>query len=196
MSINLSKGQKIDLTKDNSSLTELMVGLGWDAAKGGFVSSLFSNSNTRNIDCDASVFLVNENHKLRETVSYQRLKSSCGSIKHQGDNLTGEGDGDDEQIKISLSKIPSSIHKLVFVVNIYNCVSRCQHFGMIKNAFIRLVDVNINKELAKFNLTEDGKDKTALTLGEVYRCNGEWNFKAIGEFTNDKSISDLERKYR
>lgn len=191
MGINLQKGQKIDLTKGNSNLSELMVGLGWDMAGG--LLGFFTSSN---IDCDASAMLIDSNGKLKEIVSFSKLRSSCGSVKHSGDNLTGAGSGDDETITVLLKQLPSIVERIVFVVNIYACTSRKQHFGMIKNAFIRLVDKSTNQELAKYNLSEGGKDKTALILGEVYRYNGEWKFNAMGEFTNDTSISDLSMRYR
>lgn len=193
MTISLAKGQKIDLTKGNAGLTSLLVGLGWDPVK---QKGFFKR--TPNIDCDASVIMLNENEKLEskeDVIYFGNLKSSCGSVHHTGDNLTGEGDGDDEQILVDLSKIPSRIHKLMFVVNIYQCVEKKQDFGMIENAFIRMVDRTQNNELAHYNLTEDYAGLTALIPGEIYRHNDEWKFNAIGQATKDVSISQIANKY-
>ena len=198
MSINLVKGQKIDLTKDNPRLNKIILGLGWDPAdlkpKG-----FFSAFKSTNIDCDASAFMLDENSKLRsneDIIYFGNLKSKCNSIHHLGDNLTGDGDGDDEQIIVELKKVPSNISKIVFVVNIYSCKSRKQDFGMIKNAFIRGIDASNNKELMKYNLTENYSGNTAMIFGELYRYNGEWKFNAIGEGTNDCSITELSNRYK
>ena len=172
MSISLKKGEKIDLKKSNPGLNSLLVGLGWDPVSqkgGGFLSSLFGGG-APDIDCDASVFMLNERGQMnsnKDLIYFGNLKSSCKSVIHTGDNLTGDGDGDDEQILVDLSKVPSNVHKLLFVVNIYDCVKRRQHFGMIKNAFIRVVDRDTNKEIAKYNLTDDYSDKTALIVGTI-----------------------------
>ncbi len=198
MSINLVKGQKIDLTKDNPRLNKIILGLGWDPVDlkpRGF----FSAFKSMNIDCDASAFMLDENSKLRsnkDIIYFGNLKSKCRSVKHLGDNLTGDGDGDDEQIIVELKEVPSNISKIVFVVNIYSCKSRKQNFGMIKNAFIRGIDASNNKELMRYNLTDDYSDNTAMIFGELYRYNGEWKFKATGEGTNDCSITDLSGRYR
>jgi stress response protein SCP2 len=193
MAISLVKGQKIDLTKGNAGLTSLLIGLGWDPVrqKGFF-------KRTPNIDCDASVLMLNESGKLerREDVIYfGNLTSSCGSVRHTGDNVTGEGDGDDEQLIVNLTKIPSRIHKLLFVVNIYQGVQRRQDFGMIQNAFIRIVDHTKRNELAHFNLTEDYGEMLALIPGEIYRYQGEWKFNAIGQATKDPSLSEIVNRY-
>lgn len=203
MAISLQKGQRVDLTKGNAGLSKIMVGLGWDqvnnAGGGGFLSSVFGNSGGgTDIDCDASVIMLDQNGKMpskSDLIYFGNLKSVCGSIVHTGDNRTGEGDGDDEQIIVDLSKVPSHIDKLVFVVNIYACVKRKQHFGMIRNAFIRIVD-SANKELIRFNLTDNYSGKTCLYPGEVYRSNGEWKFAAIGEATNDTGLEEVIRRYR
>lgn len=199
MAVNLVKGQKIDLTKGNVGLDQLMVGLGWDAAPqgGGFLSGLFG-SGQKDIDCDASAILLGENDKLSHTkdvVYFGNLTHETRSVKHMGDNLTGDGDGDDEQIFIKLSTVPSGIQKIVFVVNIYDCVSRRQDFGMIRNAFIRIVDHKTGKELIRFNLSDDYRGQTALTVGEVYRHNGEWKFAAVGIGTNDVSLKNIVNRY-
>lgn len=192
MAISLVKGQKIDLTKGNAGLSSLLVGLGWDPVKQGFFKR------TPNIDCDASVLMLNESGKLerREDVIYfGNLASACGSVRHTGDNLTGEGDGDDEQILVNLAQIPSRIHKLLFVVNIYQAVQKRQDFGMIQNAFIRVVDHTKNSELAHFNLTEDYAGMRALIPGEIYRHQGEWKFNAIGQATKDPSLNEIVNRY-
>ena len=197
MAINLAKGQKIDLTKKNPGLSFVTVGLGWDAAsKGkGFFSALFGGGEM-DIDCDASVILLDENEKKVETICYSHLRNTNDSIIHTGDNLTGDGDGDDEQIRVDLKKVPSNIQKLVFIVNIYSAERRKQHFGMIKNAFIRLVDESTKKEILRFNLTEDYSNKTAIFVSEVYRDQGEWKFLATGEGTTDNSIGEMVKRYR
>ncbi len=203
MGINLQKGQRIDLTKGNAGLSKIMVGLGWDPIKHGLggkglLGGLFGGGREAEIDCDASVMMLNENDKLsrkQDIIYFGNLKSKDGSLTHMGDNLTGEGAGDDEQIMIELSRISANIHKLVFVVNIYDCVKRKQDFGMIENAFIRIVNLADNKELLRFNLTEQYGGKTGLIVGEVYRRGNEWKFAAIGEGTNDTSISKMAQNY-
>ncbi|KAB2952599.1 TerD family protein [Heliorestis acidaminivorans] len=198
MTINLKKGQKVDLTKGASGISELIVGLGWDPVKksgGGLLSGLFGGGGGQDIDCDASVLMLQEGDRLHEAVYFGQLKSKCKSVVHTGDNLTGDGDGDDEQIFVSLNKIPSSIHKLVFVVNIYQAVQRKQDFGMIQNAFIRIVNKNNNVELCRYDLTENYSKQTALIAGEVYRYQGEWKFAAIGQGTTDPSLKELASRY-
>lgn len=195
MSISLVKGQKISLTKDNEELSSIAVGLGWDENKG--FKSFFSS---HNIDCDATAFLL-RNDKLssdsstKDEVSFRNRTVENKCVKHSGDNLTGEGDGDDETIYVDLDKVPQDVNKIVFVVNIYQAEARRQDFGMIKNAFIRVYNKENGKELCKFNLSDDYKGKTALICGEIYRHNNEWKFNAIGEGTNDKSIQDLRKRY-
>lgn len=199
MSISLQKGQKIDLTKGNEGLNKVLVGLGWDEAPrtgGGFLG-LFSKP-AADIDCDASVLMLNANDKLdskHDLIYFGNLKSKCGSVIHTGDNLTGEGEGDDEQILVELNKVPQNIQKLVFVVNIYDCTRRKQDFGMIRNAFIRVVDTAKRKELLKYNLAEDYAGKTTLIVGEIYRHGGEWKFGAVGQGTNDPGLREVVNKY-
>ncbi|MBP2661486.1 MAG: stress protein [Firmicutes bacterium] len=189
MAISLQKGQKIDLTKGNAGLSELIVGLGWDPVEqsggngGGFLSGLFGGGNN-------GKFTSKEN-----VVFFNNLKSPCGSVTHLGDNRTGGGDGDDEQVLIQLPKVPANIHKIVFVVNIYDCQKRKQDFGMIKNAFIRVVNKSDMQEITRYNLTESYAGKTALIVGEVYRHQGEWKFAALGESTQDLSISAVVKRY-
>lgn len=196
MSINLSKGDKIDLKKSNPGLSNILVGLGWDPVQqsgGGFFKSLFGGGRA-DIDCDASVFMLNQEGKLsgiKDLIYFGNLKSACKSVLHTGDNLTGEGTGDDEQILVNLDKVPSNIHKLLFVVNIYNCVDRKQHFGMIENAYIRVEDQGNKKEIAKYNLSDNYSEKTTLIVGAIYRKDGSWQFKAIGEGTKDAGLKEV-----
>ncbi|HBG5346685.1 TPA: TerD family protein [Clostridioides difficile] len=196
MSINLSKGDKIDLKKSNPGLSNILVGLGWDPVQqsgGSFFKSLFGGGQA-DIDCDASVFMLNQEGKLsgiKDLIYFGNLKSACKSVLHTGDNLTGEGAGDDEQILVDLDKVPSNIHKLLFVVNIYNCVDRKQHFGMIENAYIRVEDQSNKKEIAKYNLSDNYSEKTTLIVGAICRKDGSWQFKAIGEGTKDAGLKEV-----
>lgn len=197
MSINLQKGQKVDLTKGNAGLKTLVVGLGWDEAPKKF--SLFGGR-SEDIDCDASALLISESTgKLSgpvDVVYYGQLMHRSGAIRHCGDNLTGAGDGDDEQIIVELTKVPAEFSKIVFVVTIYQAVERKQQFGMIRNAFIRVVDADKGTELCKYNLSENYDGKTAMVFGEVYRYNGEWKFGAIGEPTNDNGIAEIAARFQ
>ncbi|MFF0828082.1 TerD family protein [Brevibacillus porteri] len=198
--VSLQKGQKIDLTKGNAGLTKLLVGLGWDPVKksGGLLGGIFGGGSNANIDCDASVIMLDQNGKItkeKNLVYFGNKKSPCGSVSHSGDNLTGDGEGDDEQLNVDLSRVPNDVHKLVFVVNIYDCVSRRQDFGMIGNAYIRVVNASNNQNLCKFNLTDNYSGKSSLIVGELYRYDGEWKFSAIGEGTTDTAISQLVRRY-
>lgn len=195
MSVNLSKGQRINLSKEVEGLSKIMVGLGWDAAKqsGGILNHLFG-STSYSIDCDASAITMGNGNKYRACIYYGNLSED--NVYHHGDNLTGDGDGDDEQITVDLAHLSSEIERIVFVVNIYNCTERKQDFGLIKNAYIRLVDESTEKEICKYNLSDDYAGKTAMIFAEVYRNNGEWKFNAIGQGTNDASISQLINRYR
>jgi stress response protein SCP2 len=202
LAINLQKGQRVDLTKSNPGLSKIMVGLGWDpvqSGKGGLFGSLFGGgSSSQNVDCDASVIMLGENDKLQnnnDVVYFGNLKSKCGSIQHSGDNLTGAGDGDDEQVVVDLNKVPATIQKLVFVVNIYDSVKRKQHFGMIQNAFIRIVNPTNQQELLLYNLTDDYSGKTCLVAGEIYRNGSEWKFAAVGNGTNAASLGEVVRSF-
>lgn len=191
MGVNLQKGQKIDLTKGGAGLRSVMVGLGWDEAQRG--GGFFGLGRPQPIDCDASVILCGEDGKLvsRDTnqccVYFGNLRHPSGAIVHQGDNLTGAGEGDDEQIMVDLTRIPPQIHKMVFVVNIYDANVKRQHFGMIRNAFIRLVDMDKRSEICRFNLSEGYDGMTGLIVGEIYRRNGEWKFNAIGQPVREAS---------
>ena len=202
MSVNLQKGQKVSLVKSNGAkLTKLMVGLGWDAIeeeeKGGFLSRIFGGGK-KDFDCDASVFVC-KNGKIAsvdDIVYFGNLEHDSGAIKHMGDNLTGEGEGDDEQIFVDLNKIPADYDKLVFVVNIYKAVDRKQDFGIIKNAYIRIIDNDNGEELCRYNLSGgDYNGMLAMIVGEVYRYKGEWKFNAVGNGTTDPGLQELSRRF-
>lgn len=174
MPINLSKGQKVDLTKGNPKLNNIMVGLGWD------VNSFDSGAD---FDLDASAFLVDDSGKCptdKEFIFYGNLVHSSDAVKHMGDNLTGEGDGDDEQVQVDLAKIPANISKVAFTVTIHEADARRQNFGQVSNAYIRIVDEATNTELIRYDLGEDFSIETAVVVGELYKHNGEWKFNAIG----------------
>ena len=205
MAVNLVKGQKVDLRKDSGgSLNKVMVGLGWDEAKksGGLFGSLFGSGNA-NIDCDASVILCGADgkvagHNLNDYVVYfANLRHASGAIVHRGDNLTGAGEGDDEQVMVDLQRVPANVDKLVFCVNIYDANKRNQHFGMIRNCFIRVVDTEGNREICRYNLTDDYSGMTGLIVAEIYRRNGGWKFNAIGQGVQDASrLDSLIKLYR
>ena len=174
MAVSLKKGQKVDLTKGNPNLSKILVGLGWDTNKydGG-----------SDFDLDAAAFLLGANGKVtgdEDFVFYNNLKHASGSVEHLGDNLTGAGEGDDEQIKIDLAAVPANIEKIDFTVTIHEAEQRKQNFGQVSNAFIRVVDEANNKELIRYDLGEDFSIETAVVVGEIYRNNGEWKFNAIG----------------
>ncbi|MBR0070059.1 MAG: TerD family protein [Synergistaceae bacterium] len=174
MAISLSKGQKVDLTKGNPGLSKLVVGLGWDTNKydGGAA-----------FDLDAAAFLLGANGKVQadsDFVFYNNLKHSSGSVQHMGDNLTGEGEGDDEQIKIDLSLVPANVEKIDFTVTIHEAETRKQNFGQVSNAFIRVVNEADNQEIIRYDLGEDFSIETAVVVGELYRNGSEWKFNAIG----------------
>lgn len=174
MAVSLKKGQKVDLTKGNPGLSKILIGLGWDTNKydGGF-----------DFDLDAAAFLLGANGKVTndgDFVFYNNLKHASGSVEHLGDNLTGTGEGDDEQIKIDLAAVPANIDKIDFTVTIHEADSRHQNFGQVSNAFIRVVDEANNNELIRYDLGEDFSIETAVVVGEIYRNNGEWKFNAIG----------------
>ena len=174
MPINLTKGQKVSLTKGNPGLKKIMVGLGWD------VNQFDTGAD---FDLDASVFLAGANGKCpteKEFIFYGNLEHASGAVKHMGDNLTGEGDGDDEQIEVDLSLVPANIEKIAFTVTIYDAENRHQNFGQVSNAYCRIVDENTNEELIRFDLGEDFSIETAVVVGELYKHNGEWKFNAIG----------------
>ena len=174
MAISLQKGQKVDLTKGNPGLSKILVGLGWDTNKydGG---SAF--------DLDAAAFLLADSGKVsadQDFIFYGNLKHVSASVEHLGDNLTGEGDGDDEQIKIDLSKVPTNVEKITATVTIHEAEARRQNFGQVSNAFIRLVDEATGKEVIRYDLGEDFSVETAIVVGELYRHGTEWKFSAVG----------------
>ena len=202
MGVNLQKGQKVNLKKsDGQALSSIRIGLGWDPVKqekkGGLFGSIFGGS-APDIDCDASV-LVCKGGRLSgksDIVYFGNLKHPSGAIVHTGDNLTGEGEGDDEQILVDLTAVPQDYDKLIFVVNIYDCESRKQDFGMIANAFIRICDERTGEEFCRYNLSESYAGMTAMIFGEIYRHNGEWKFNAIGQGTKDTGLGALAGRYQ
>lgn len=195
MSINLKKGQKINLTKGGGQgLSKILIGLGWDEVSHGFFSSLFGRK--EEIDCDASVILCHADGKIHgESINdcclfFNNTNMFNGALVHSGDNLTGGSAGDDETILVDLRKIPQQIDKMVFVVNIYDANVRNQHFGMINNAYIRVIDLNNKNEICKFNLSENYDNMTGLIVAEIYRHDGEWKFNAIGQPIKEASRLD------
>lgn len=174
MPINLSKGQKVSLTKGNPGLKNIMVGLGWD------INAFDSGAD---FDLDTAAFMVDEGGRCpteKEFVFYGNLEHTSGSVKHLGDNLTGGGDGDDEQILIDLSLIPANISKIAFTVTIYDADNRRQNFGQVSNSFVRIVDEATGTEIIRYDLGEDFSIETAIVVGELYRNGTEWKFNAIG----------------
>ena len=194
MSVKLTKGQKISLSKDHAGLSKIVVGLGWDEAQR---SKGFFASKSQDIDCDAFALLLSNGRleAAQDIVYFANLEHKSGSVKHMGDNLTGAGDGDDEQIVIDLNCVPSQYDRIILAVNIYQANERRQHFGMIRNAFIRLVDARNNNEMCIYNLTENYSGKTAMLFGEVYRYNGDWKFNAVGQGTTDGSVGEFAKRY-
>ena len=174
MSLNLQKGQKVDLTKGNPRLSKLLIGLGWDTNKysGGY-----------DFDLDATVFLLGENHKVnsnQDFIYYGNLIHSSGSVEHTGDNLTGGTGADDEQIKVDLSRVPNNIDRIAIAVTIYDAEKRNQNFGQVSNSYIHIVDTISNTELLRYDLGEDFSIETSIVVGEIYRYKGEWKFNAVG----------------
>lgn len=194
MSVKLQKGQKVSLSKENAGLSRVIVGLGWDEAerpKGFFAPK------PKPIDCDAFALLL-KNGKLTsngDIIYFGNLTHATQCVQHMGDNLTGAGEGDDEQIVINLTAVPEEYDRIVIAVNIYQASQRKQHFGMIKNAFIRLVDGRNNNEMCIYNLTDNYANQTAVLFGEVYRYNGDWKFNPVGQGTTDNTIGDFARRY-
>lgn len=174
MAISLQKGSNVNLSKTAPNLKQILLGLGWNAR----------STDGMDFDLDASVFMVTETGRVRtdsDFIFYGQLGSSCNSIEHTGDNRTGAGDGDDEAIKIRLEQVPPVITKLVVAVTIHEAELRKQNFGMVHDAFIRLVNLETGVEMIRFDLTEDYSTETAMIFGEVYRYGGEWKFKAVGQ---------------
>ncbi len=174
MAVSLVKGGNVSLTKEAPGLKVIIAGLGWDMRV----------TDGAAFDLDASVFMVGDDGKVLSDAAFiffNNTKSECGSVEHLGDNRTGEGDGDDEQVKIDLTKVPSAVKKLVFAVTIHEAESRKQNFGMTSNSFMRVVNHDNNQEIARFDLTEDASTETAMIFGELYRNGEEWKFKAVGQ---------------
>ena len=174
MAISLSKGGNVSLSKEESGLKKISIGLGWDAR----------STDGSAFDLDASLFILNSAGKVRadsDFIFYNNLKSSDGSIEHMGDNLTGAGEGDDEVIKVDLSKVPADVDKLAVGVTIHEADTRKQNFGMVSSAFIRIVNQDNDKEITRYDLSEDMSIETAMLFGEVYRHGTEWKFRALGQ---------------
>jgi tellurium resistance protein TerD len=172
--VSLSKGGNVSLTKAAPNLTAVTVGLGWDVR----------TTTGADFDLDASAIICNASGKVisdQHFVFFNNLRSPDGSVEHQGDNLTGSGEGDDEQVKVNLAGLPGEADKVVFTVSIYDAETRNQSFGQVQNAFIRVVNSADNNELARFDLTEDASTETAMVFGELYRNQAEWKFRAIGQ---------------
>jgi len=192
MAINLQKGQKISLSKEaGEGLNKVIMGLGWDQKKsaggGGLLGGLFGGGGGGDaIDLDASCVMFDDNNKLVDTVYFGHLKSKDGSVTHTGDNRTGAGDGDDEQIIVELDKVPATIKSLVFTVNSYTG----QSFNSVENAFCRMVDAKTNTEIARYTLSAQGSH-TAQIMAKVYRHGGEWKMHAIGENGTGRTIENL-----
>ena len=174
MAISLTKGQNISLSKTDPSLKNVLVGLGWDAR----------STDGQDFDLDASVFMATENGKVpsdRHFIFYNQLVSPCGGVEHTGDNLTGDGDGDDESVIVCLDKVQSNIKSLFITVTIHDAEARRQNFGQVSNAFVHIVNNDTSDEIVRFDLSEDYSTETAMVFGEIYRHNGEWKFRAIGQ---------------
>ena len=174
MPVSLAKGGNVSLTKTEPGLKKILIGLGWDARA----------TDGAAFDLDASMFMLKGDGKVRadgDFIFYNNTKSSDGSVEHTGDNRTGAGDGDDEAIKVDLEKVPAEVERMVVGVTIHEAEARKENFGMVRAAFIRVVNQDNNNEIARYDLSEDASTETAMVFGEVYRHNGEWKFKAIGQ---------------
>ncbi len=174
MAISLTQGGNVNLSKEAPNLTNMAVGLGWNPRA----------TDGQAFDLDAVAFLVNESGKVRadaDFIFFNNLKSSDGSVEHTGDNRTGEGDGDDEIIKVDLTKVPADVSKVVFCAVIYEGQARNQNFGQVANAYIRIVNTQSGAEVARYDLSEDSSTETAMIFGELYKNNGEWKFRAVGQ---------------
>jgi len=174
MAISLQKGGNLSLSKTDPSLRQVLVGLGWEAR----------STTGADFDLDASLFMVQENGKVRgdhDFIFYNQLTSTCGAVEHTGDNKTGAGDGDDEALKIRLDEVPAEIKRLVIAVTIHDAEARRQSFGMVQDAFVRVVNLDNDAEIVRFDLSEDYSTETAMIFAEIYRHNGEWKFRAVGQ---------------
>jgi len=174
MAVSLSKGGNVSLSKEAPGLTNVLVGLGWDARV----------TDGSGFDLDASVFVTGGEGKVRsdgDFVFYNNKLGADGSVEHLGDNTTGQGEGDDEQVKVNLVKLPGNVQKIVFAVTIHEAETRKQNFGQVSNAFIRVVNDADGKEIARYDLSEDASVETAMVFGEIYRSGAEFKFKAVGQ---------------
>lgn len=174
MAVSLTKGGNVSLSRAVPGLRKILLGLGWDAR----------STAGADFDLDATAFLLGENGKVgsdEDFVFYRQLVSKCGSVEHTGDNRTGSGDGDDEALKVNLEKVPSSVTRIVICVTIDDADARRQNFGQVSNAFMRVVNLDGDQELARFDLSEDYSTETAMIFGEIYRNGEEWKFKAVGQ---------------
>ena len=174
MAISLTKGGNVNLSKEAPDLTQMTIGLGWEPRA----------TDGQDFDLDAIAFLLNDAGKVRndqDFIFFNNLKSSDGSVEHTGDNRTGEGDGDDEAIKVNLANVPSDVTKIAVCAIIYEGQARNQNFGQVADAFIRVVNDNGNTEIARYDLSEDSSTETAMIFGEIYRHNDEWKFRAVGQ---------------
>jgi tellurium resistance protein TerD len=174
MGVSLSKGGNVSLTKEAPGLTDVLVGLGWDVR----------TTDGADFDLDASAILLSDTDKAisdKHFVFFNNLKSPDSTVEHTGDNLTGEGEGDDEAIKVNLAGMGQDVQKIVFPVSIYDADSRSQSFGQVRNAFIRVVNAANNSEIARYDLSEDASTETAMVFGELYRNGAEWKFRAVGQ---------------
>lgn len=183
MSVKLTKGQGVNLKKEAPNLKRVLIGLGWDPVK----SCMFRPD----IDIDASVICIDENGQKESVVYYRNLRHHSGAIKHNGDNLTGDGDGDDEQIEIWLDKVPNNIMKLSVIINIYSAYSRKQHFGKVKNCFVHASDLDSGKELVYYDVDGNFEGQTGIFVADIYRHEGEWKFKAIGNGVKVADINEM-----
>lgn len=187
MAVNLGKGGNVSLSKEEPGLNKILIGLGWDVR----------TTDGGDFDLDASLFMLSSSGKIRndnDFIFYNNLKSSDGSIEHTGDNRTGAGDGDDEAIKVDLQRVPSDIDKLVLGVTIHDADARRQNFGMIDSAFIRIVNQDNNREIVRYDLSEDMSIETAMLFGEVYRHGSEWKFRAVGQGFKG-GLGSMAKKY-
>jgi tellurium resistance protein TerD len=174
MALSLQKGGNLSLSKTDPTLNNVIIGLGWDARP----------TDGKDFDLDASAFMLGNDGKVRsdaDFIFYNQLRSVCGSVEHQGDNLTGVGEGDDETLVLQLNKIPTDVQRVAFVVTIHEAEVRKQNFGQVSNAFMRVINKDSGVEVARYDLTEDASIETAMIFGEIYRHNGEWKFKAVGQ---------------
>jgi tellurium resistance protein TerD len=187
MSVSLSKGGNVSLSKAAPGLKAVIIGLGWDTRA----------TDGQDFDLDAVVFILKPDGKVRsdeDFIFYNNKVGANGTIQHQGDNRTGEGDGDDEQVMMNLANIPTDIDKIVIAVTIHDGDSRGQNFGQVNNAFMRVINAEGQSEIARFDLSEDASTETAMIFGEIYRRNNEWKFKAVGQGFNG-GLSPLAKNF-